>query len=70
MWVSWLDLASVLSEVVDILAEGFHILAGVFERLALHFGRDLVLIAGAGTTSEFEVSETPTSLRSTYSVGA
>jgi len=31
-------------EVVDILAEGFHILAGVFERLTLHFGRDLVLI--------------------------
>jgi len=54
VWVSWLDLASVLSEVVDILAEGFHILAGIFERLALHFGRDLVLIAGAGTTSEFD----------------
>jgi len=43
-----------LSEVMDILAEGFHILAGVFERLALHFGRDFVLIAGAGTTSEFD----------------
>jgi len=54
VWVGWLDLASVLSEVVDILAEGFHILAGVFERLTLHFGRDLVLIAGASTASEFD----------------
>ncbi len=54
MWVGWLDLASVLSEVVDILAEGFHILAGVFKRLTLHFGRNLVLVAGASTASEFD----------------
>jgi len=54
VWVGWLDLARSLSEVMDILAEGFHILAGVFERLALHFGRDFVLIAGASTASEFE----------------
>lgn len=52
VWVSWLDLPDVLSEVVDVLVEGFHVLVGLLERFRLHFGCDLILIAGASTASE------------------
>jgi hypothetical protein len=48
-----LDLTGVLSEIVDVFTENFHVLAGVFEGLAFRFGRDFVLIAGASATSEF-----------------
>jgi len=52
VWVFCLDLAGVLSEIVNVFLQCFHVLAGVFEGLAFRFCDDLVLITGAGATSK------------------
>jgi len=54
MWVCWLDLVSVLSEVVDVRSEDFHVLTGVFERLAFRLRDHLVLILGVVISSPGE----------------
>jgi len=57
VWVCWLDLTGVLSEIVDVFPQCFHVLAGVFEGLAFRFRDDLVLVTGAGATSELHREE-------------